>query len=123
LSTNLSQNLPLSLKVRAKVWSQAEVLQVRAQVQQRTLTMQRVPESQVWEATVDTSFLGRGVHSLQVAAADERGFAATDEIRLVIGDLAEKQRTERDQDNALEAWPEHGLLGTQLGPNKNGKKW
>ena len=21
------------------------------------------------------------------------------------------------------AWPEHGLLGTQLGPNKNGKKW
>jgi hypothetical protein len=30
---------------------------------------------------------------------------------------------ERDQDNALDAWPEHGLLGTQLGPNKNGKKW
>ena len=28
-----------------------------------------------------------------------------------------------DQDNALEAWPEHGLLGTQLGPNRNGKKW
>ena len=24
---------------------------------------------------------------------------------------------------ALDAWPEHGLLGTQLGPNKNGKKW
>ncbi len=20
-------------------------------------------------------------------------------------------------------WPEHGLLGTQLGPNKNGRKW
>ena len=29
----------------------------------------------------------------------------------------------RDQNNALEAWHEHGLLGTQLGPNKNGKKW
>ena len=123
LSTNFSQNLPLSLKVRAKVWSRAEVLQVRAQIQQRTVTLQRVPESQVWEATVDTSFLGQGVHSLRVAAEDERGFAATDEIRLVIGELAEKPRAERDQDNALEAWPEHGLLGTQLGPNKNGKKW
>jgi 3',5'-cyclic-AMP phosphodiesterase len=123
LSTNLSQNLPLSLNVRAKVWSQAKVSQVKAQIPQRTVTMQRVPGSQVWEATVDTSFLGQGVHALQVAAADERGFAATDEVRLVIGDLAEKQRAERDQDNALEAWPEHGLLGTQLGPNKNGKKW
>jgi MFS family permease len=30
---------------------------------------------------------------------------------------------ERDQGNALGAWPEHGLLGKQLGPNKNGKKW
>jgi 3',5'-cyclic-AMP phosphodiesterase len=24
---------------------------------------------------------------------------------------------------ALDAWPAHGLLGTQLGPNKNGQKW
>jgi hypothetical protein len=28
-----------------------------------------------------------------------------------------------DQDNALGTWQEHGPLGTQLGPNKNGKKW
>ena len=24
---------------------------------------------------------------------------------------------------ALDAWPEHGLLDTQLGPNENGNKW
>ena len=30
---------------------------------------------------------------------------------------------ERDQDNGLEAQSEHGLVGAQLGPNKNGKKW
>jgi hypothetical protein len=30
---------------------------------------------------------------------------------------------DRDRDNALAVWPEHGLHGTQLGPNKNGKKW
>ncbi len=45
------------------------------------------------------------------------------DIRVVIGEPEERERAERDQDNALEAWPEHGLLGTQLGPNKNGKKW
>jgi hypothetical protein len=41
----------------------------------------------------------------------------------VSGDHGHRDRVERDQDNALDAWPEHGLLGTQLGPNKNGKKW
>jgi hypothetical protein len=33
------------------------------------------------------------------------------------------QRALRDQDNALPPWPERGLMGTQLGPNKNGRKW
>jgi Icc protein len=51
------------------------------------------------------------------------GKVASDEIRLAVGQRTERKREERDQDNALEAWPEHGLLGTQLGPNKNGKKW
>jgi len=25
--------------------------------------------------------------------------------------------------DAIGAWPEMGILGTQLGPNRNGKKW
>jgi hypothetical protein len=83
--------------------------------------MERVKESQVWEASVSAPH--EGVLSLVVSVEDARGNVATDEIRVVIGDLAERERVERDQDNALEAWPEHGLLGTQLGPNKNGKKW
>jgi Icc protein len=58
-----------------------------------------------------------------VEAEEKCGKIATDAIRLVIGDYAKQARMERDQDNALEAWPEHGLLGTRLGPNKNGKKW
>jgi MFS family permease len=37
------------------------------------------------------------------------------------GELPDQQRLERD--HALSAWPEHGLLGAKLGPNKNGKKW
>jgi Icc protein len=60
---------------------------------------------------------------LKVSVEDARGRIATDEIRLVSGDLMARERVEPDQDNALGAWPEHGLLGTQLGPNKNGKKW
>jgi len=25
--------------------------------------------------------------------------------------------------HSIGAWPEHGLLGSRLGPNRNGKKW
>jgi 3',5'-cyclic-AMP phosphodiesterase len=28
-----------------------------------------------------------------------------------------------DSVNAIGAYPEKGLLGTQLGPNRNGRKW
>jgi 3',5'-cyclic-AMP phosphodiesterase len=62
-----------------------------------------------------------GLHSLTVSIEDEHGKGETDEVRVMRGNLAERKRVERDQDNALGAWPEHGLLGTQ--PNKNGKKW
>jgi hypothetical protein len=38
-------------------------------------------------------------------------------------DRVDPQRKQRDQDNAWEAWPGHGLLGAQLGRSKNGRKW
>jgi Icc protein len=64
-----------------------------------------------------------GTHPLKVSFKDAHGKIASDENRLAVGQRPEKKFEERDQDNALGAWPEHGLLGTQLGPNKNGKKW
>lgn len=32
-------------------------------------------------------------------------------------------RPQRDPDYAIGAWPECGILGTQMGPDKNGRKW
>ena len=83
--------------------------------------MKRVGDSHVWEASLPTP--SEGMHPLKVSFKDAHGTVATDEIRLAVGKLTERKSEERDQDNALEAWWEHGLLGTQLGPNKNGKKW
>jgi len=62
-------------------------------------------------------------HLLKVSFKDAHGKVASDENRLAIGRRAESEFEERDRDNAPEAWPEHGPIGTQLGPNKNGKKW
>ena len=121
LLTKSSETPEGSLKIRAKFWSEAEAVRATAHLGGHDTPMKRIENSQVWEADVSASH--EGVYSLGVSAVDARGKIATDEIRLVIGDREERNRIERDQDNALEAWPEHGLLGTQLGPNKNGKKW
>jgi Icc protein len=116
LLTMSSETPQENLQIRAKFWGEAEAVRATAHLGRHDIRMKQVENSQVWEANVAVP--QEGVYSLGVSVADARGKIATDEIRLVIGD-----REERDQDNALEAWPEHGLLGTQLGPNKNGKKW
>jgi arsenical pump membrane protein len=120
LLTKSSKTPQGNLQVRAKFWGEAEALRATAHLDRQVLPMKRVENSQVWEVNVSAPH--EGVFSLVVSVEDVRGKVATDEIRVVIGDLAERERVERDQDNALEAWPEHGLLGTQLGPNKNGKE-
>jgi len=121
LLTNTSAKRHGNFRVRSKFWGEAEVLWATAHLDGRDVSMERVDKSQVWEAHLSIS--RAGVYPLVVTVEDTRGNVATDEIRVVSGDTAEPPRAERDQDNALKAWPEHGLLGTQLGPNKNGQKW
>ncbi|WP_263383057.1 metallophosphoesterase family protein [Granulicella arctica] len=109
------------MKVRAKFWSEAEALEATADLGGQTQAMTRVGDSHVWEADLPTP--SEGTHPLKVSFKDAHGKVASDEIRLAVGQRTERKSQECDQDNALEAWPEHGLLGTQLGPNKNGQKW
>ena len=114
-----------SLRVRAKVWGSAEIQRVHASLAEQNAKLRRVPDSQVWEGTIPANHLRDGVYALQVRAEDAEGGTAEDAIRVLVGAVAipAKKRYKRDQDNALAAWLEHGLLGTQLGPNKKGRKW
>jgi Icc protein len=121
LLTQSCQSLQGTLKVRAKFWGEAQVVKATAHLDGRVVLMNRIDNSHVWQADLSTPY--EGTQSLKVSIEDAYGKVATDEIRVVSGELTERERVERDQDNALDAWPEHGLLGTQLGPNKNGKKW
>ena len=114
-----------SIIVRAKIWGRVEIQHVHASIGGQDSQLQLVPGSAVWEGVVDATRLADGVHPLLVRAEDIEGRAAEDTIRLYIGEkpLHAIARSEKDQDNAMDAWPEHGLLATQLGPNKNGRKW
>jgi 3',5'-cyclic-AMP phosphodiesterase len=114
-----------SIVVRAKVWASARVMSALANLAGHTTPMSQIPESNVWQVELDRGGLADGVHPLRVAITDQNGKTAEDSIRLVLGASAYKvpERSERDQENAVATWPERGLLGTQLGPNKNGRKW
>ena len=74
-------------------------------------------------ATIDAASLPPGLHPLEVHAEDAAGTTLRNSIRLALGPQPLPVFREKDQDNAIGAWPERGLLGTQLGPNKNGRKW
>ena len=121
LLTRSSELPQANVKVRAKFWGDVEAVEATAHLDGQVLPMSRIQSSQVWEAEFPS--VPEGIHPLQVFFTDAHGKVATDAIRLAVGQRAERKSEERDQDNALEAWPEHGLLGTQLGPNKNGEKW
>jgi predicted phosphodiesterase len=121
LLTKSSEVPQETVKVRAKFWGEAEAIEASANLGGQTHAMKRVGDSNVWEADLPTP--SEGTHPLKVSFKDVHGEVASDEIRLAVGQRTERKSEERDQDNALEAWPERGLLGTQLGPNKNGKKW
>jgi len=121
LLTKSSKIPQQTFKVRAKFWGEAEAVEATARLDGKIYPMKRVSESHVWQGDLPTPC--DGTHSLRVSFKDADSKVASDEIRVAVGQRRERKAEQRDQDNSLEAWPEHGLLGTQLGPNKNGKKW
>lgn len=77
----------------------------------------------VWEGKLNLHGIPDGTHELEAIATDSSGTELSSSIRLRIGAFPERTFSEVDQENAIGEWVERGLLGTQLGPNKNGKKW
>jgi len=85
-----------------------------------------IENSAVWQATVQTDRLPDGISQLTAHFEDEDGKSAHDTIRLInpaSGQWKPAIRNPGGSENTIGAWPEHGILGTQLGPNKNGRKW
>jgi 3',5'-cyclic-AMP phosphodiesterase len=110
---------------RAKAWTMAKIGSVVATLEGGTVPMSQIPQSNVWQGDLKRGSRADGIYTLTVVATDQNGQTAEGSIRSVPGASASKapERSKRDQDNVVAAWPERGLLGTQLGPNKNGRKW
>jgi hypothetical protein len=114
------------ISIRAKAWSTQPITSCKLCFAHEELAMRQLPDSRVWTTDVDTRELVDGSHLMQVVCTDASGRVASDVIRVHLnqsGHYAQPLRRPRDQDNASGPWLERGILGTQLGPNKNGKKW
>ncbi|WP_158808354.1 metallophosphoesterase [Beijerinckia sp. L45] len=62
--------------------------------------------------------------TLTVTATDDHGAIGTESIAIATRDhLVAPRRGDGSDADTVGAWPERGLLGTQLGPNRNGRKW
>jgi Icc protein len=115
------------LKIRVKAWGDAPIVSCELLVDNQVAQpMLRLTDSHLWELDWNSRNVPDGVYSLQAIVADAQARRAADEIRVVVnqrGDFRGPERAKRDQDNAIGAWVDRGVLGTRLGPNKNGRKW
>jgi 3',5'-cyclic-AMP phosphodiesterase len=89
--------------------------------EERWVSMHRSATLPQWELTCEapsTQF------TVTVEATDASGKSDTDTIVVATPGFQPPDRTADGSDaDALEAWPERHLLGTRLGPNRNGRQW
>lgn len=125
-SSSASQVVRGKIPVRVKAWSDRPLVSGCVRFNGQKIDLTPVSGSAVWRAEIDTTAVPHGKHDLTTTMMDASGRESSDEIRLVVsqpGAYRQPARAERDQDNALAIWTERCILGTQLGPNKNGRKW
>ncbi|KHJ60778.1 metallophosphoesterase, partial [Burkholderia glumae] len=83
-------------------------------------------EAGIWQATLPAVQASDPI-PLTVTARAADGRSGEDSITLRAGGPAggcvERPAPLGTDAHVVEPWPEHGLLGSQLGPNKNGRHW
>jgi hypothetical protein len=121
-----SRSVAKKMAVRVKAWSDRKLLRGYADIGEQRVDLKQIAQTAVWQANVDIDQLPDGINLLTAHFEDQDGKAAHDTIRLInpsSGQWKQASRSPVDNENTIGAWPEHGILGTQLGPNKNGRKW
>ena len=109
-----------TVEVRALVLGRRATRNVSCRIEDcDAVPMSQMPGERLWTARVPVP-AGRLV-SVTVQAVDESGRPGQHTIRAATQGYAAPVRTPNGSDAAsVGAWPENGILGTQLGPNRNG---
>jgi len=121
LATDAGQAVRGPFTVRAKVLGDAPITSVEAQVDGGGWTaMAPVPgEAALWDVRCD-----KPGARVRVRARDAQGRQDEDAVEPALpGWTAPIRAADGSDRDRVGAWPERGILDTQLGPNRKGKKW
>lgn len=116
------------VEVRARAWAgNGGVVHAACRVDDGPFyPMRRTDEAGPWRWQWDSTGFADGPHELTVRAETTLGRTGEDTITVrcnQAGRYDPLPRAEVDMENAIGAYPAKGLLGTRLGPNKNGHPW
>ncbi len=77
----------------------------------------------VWQAALGGGLAPQGGR-ITVRARDAMGREDADAVEPAgAGWVPPRRHADGSDADRIGAWPEKGILGTQLGPNRNGRKW
>ncbi len=120
LMRGLDQAVEGTCEVRALVFGAREIGSVRCWVDDAWTPMAPVPEERVWAACVRVP--SEKLVTLTVQAVDNSGRPGQHRIQAATPAYVPPIRPRDGSDaSSIGAWPENGIFGTQLGPNRNGK--
>jgi hypothetical protein len=123
-ASNPAQVVRGTVAVRARVWGE-EINQLTMALDGNPVQALKATGGCTWGTDWDSAQVADGTHVLSVTATTPAG-QTTDRITLLVnqgGAYTSPIRHVVDYENALGAWPDKHILGTQLGPNKNGRHW
>lgn len=110
------------LTVSARAWSAAGIAACRCRIDDGIWrSMKATSTVSHWKLTCEAP---EHAFVLTVETEDKAGHIDTDAIRVGVEGCRSADRAADGSDaDAIGAWPEKHILGTQLGPNRNGRPW
>jgi 3',5'-cyclic-AMP phosphodiesterase len=105
---------------RASVWGAREIVTAEVSIDDGGWLPMTLGGAGIMNARVS---ILRTAFKIRVRARDADGNADTDTIEVDPISVAERRPSSGSDAGSIGAWPERHLLGTQLGPNRNGRKW
>jgi hypothetical protein len=123
-SSNPAQVVRGKVSVRARVWGE-RIEQVTMAIDGNAVQSLNTAGGCTWETHWDSARAQDGEHALSVTASGA-GSQTSDSISILVnqrGDYTPPVRHALDYENAVGAWSDKHILGTQLGPNENGRHW
>lgn len=114
-------------QVRAKAWCEKDIVSAFCRIDAGPWRpMRPIGMNSMWCCNWNSMEAEDGLHDVTVLVRCADGRIAADTISVLTsqsGRYEPPRRQPGDSANAIGAYLEKGVLGTQLGPNKNGRKW